>query len=612
MALLAVAVLATGTVIAPWGKERPRSVRIGVNDSPPYVSRQPDGTLAGATIAVLGEAARRRRMRVEWVFLPEGPDSALKKGKVDVWHLVTDLPDRRRYIHFTDPWLRTTHFLVVREESQIRGLSDVDRHTRVGWRPEGLHGRVGRSFFPQSRFVAVKSGGELVALCRGNADAEFVEQKILMPRLLMSPPECRGIRLRAITVSGSSYQMAIGATERGSMVARQLRDEITLMARDHSLEDLCRPWLFDTADEIKVVTELAETQQRARLYRYSGAGMILIVACFGIIVHREKLGQQAIRSAYEFATNVIDTAGGMMFISDRHGRIVRFNRACEKATGNALNDVRGKASWQLFVPPEERSSVEGMFARIQAGAETSDEHHWQTRDGLRLFSWSYSVLLNKAGRVDFIIANGIDITRREAAERKLGFEAAHDPLTNLLNRRQILRELEQLVETANPDAPGFVLALSDLDKFKTINDTHGHEAGDEVLVYFASLLRAELEAGTAAGRLGGDEFCMLIPDSAAETTLERIRDGLRSHEFRSAVGRTFHADVTFGSAAWNNRMIGPADLLRAADEALYVAKRRRSGERFASASSPWNAENIDTFFAKPAARRTGYNGCNTS
>jgi len=138
---------------------------------------------------------------------------------------------------------------------------------------------------------------------------------------------------------------------------------------------------------------------------------------------------------------------------------------------------------------------------------------------------------------------------REAAEEKLGYEASHDALTNLLNRRQFLRELEIAISGAKSGVATFSLALADLDDFKIINDTHGHESGDDVLVHLAAVLSGELGAGDVAGRLGGDEFCVLIRNSSAESVLGRIKERLMDYEFRSATGETFHAAATFGLAA---------------------------------------------------------------
>jgi diguanylate cyclase (GGDEF)-like protein/PAS domain S-box-containing protein len=300
-----------------------------------------------------------------------------------------------------------------------------------------------------------------------------------------------------------------------------------------------------------------------------------LVILLAVLMYRERMVRKAIKAAYEFSSTVLDSAGGLVFISDRHGRVVRFNRACERATGKTLEEVRNRASWDIFVPPEERHMVQAMFLQLASGvARCNLEYHWLTREGSRLFSWSNSVLLNKAGKVDYIIATGIDISQREATEQKLGYEATHDALTNLINRRQFLRELEAACSAADAGGPGCTLVLADLDFFTAVNDTHGHQAGDEVLVYFARLLRSELGVDDLAARLGGDEFCLLVRSVGVASILERTKTCLMDHEFHSAAAQPFHVSVTFGLAARSSSLRVPSDLLRAADQALYVAKDR--------------------------------------
>ena len=567
-------------------------VRIGVNQSPPYAMIGPDGSPDGFTVEVLSEAARRRGMVVQWVVIPQGPDVALRSGKVDVWHLVTDIPERHKTIYFTDPWLLVKFVLAVPEQSGIKSAKDTAGR-RVSYTHNVIRSRLARQFFPNSSPVATPLGHELSAVCRGDADAAFMVMKEMVTSLLHRQPGCDSFSFNLFPLDGADFQMAIGATRSGLGAARALRAEITYMAQDRSLDSLYRKWLRDTTDETRIVNELTEAQQLSRLFRYCAAILAAVVILLGVLMYRERLVRQAVKSAYEFASAVLDTAGGLVFISDRHGRIIRLNQACERATGITLQEVRNKTSWETFVPPEERPAVQAMFAQLASGVpHTNHEHHWLTRDGPRLFSWSNTILMNKAGRVEYIIATGIDISHREAAEQKLGYEATHDALTNLVNRRQFLREIDAAFAEAHSGGHGFTLVLADLDHFKIINDTHGHEAGDDVLAYLARVFRAELAPCDLAGRIGGDEFCLLIQSEGVESILERIRVHLMDHEFRSVTGKKFHAAITFGLAAWCESFQRPLDLLREADQSLYLAKDHNSARlaRFASELAALDAE----------------------
>jgi diguanylate cyclase (GGDEF)-like protein/PAS domain S-box-containing protein len=530
--------------------------------------------VGGFSIAVLSEAARRRGRVLQWINAPEGPDVALRSGKVDVWHILTDIPERRKWAYMTDPWLQSKFVLIVPEGSAIKGPKDTAGR-RVAFNGTVVRARLIADFFPKSRIVRVPQQDELAVMCRGEVEAAFVDMKDTLDRLLHRDAPCDSLPLDMIPLDRASYEMTIGATKSGFPAARELRAEITRMAEDHSLDYLYRKWLRDTGDETRIVSELAEARQRSTLFRYSAAILAAVVVLLAVLMYRERVVRQAVKSAYEFASAVLDTAGGMVLIMDRYGRIVNFNRACEKATGKTLQEIRNKTMWDTFVPVEEQSGVQAMFAQLVAGVtHASHENHWKTRDGLHLFSWSNTTLMNKTGRVDYIIATGIDISHREEAEQKLGYEATHDSLTNLPNRRQFLRELDAAFSEAQAGGAPFTLALADLDHFKIINDTYGHEAGDEVLVFLSQLFHNELGPCDLPARLGGDEFCLLIRSVAVESILERIRTRLLDHEFHSLSGKSFHASVTFGLAVWSGTRHQPVDLLREADQSLYLAKHR--------------------------------------
>jgi PAS domain S-box-containing protein len=123
----------------------------------------------------------------------------------------------------------------------------------------------------------------------------------------------------------------------------------------------------------------------------------------------------------DFSAAVLDTAGALVLVLDPQGRIVRFNRACEKLTGYRFAEVEGQPFWDLLLIPEETEPVKAVFEQLQAGQFPNEyENHWLTRDGgRRLIAWSNTALLGKAGGVEYIIATGIDITERKQAEAAL-------------------------------------------------------------------------------------------------------------------------------------------------------------------------------------------------
>jgi len=114
----------------------------------------------------------------------------------------------------------------------------------------------------------------------------------------------------------------------------------------------------------------------------------------------------------DFISAVLETAGALVVVLDTEGRIVRFNRACEQATGYSLEEVRGRAIWDLFLVPEEVGPVRAAFTTLRGGdAPNRHENYWVAKDGARrLISWTNTAILDRTGAVEYIIGTGLDIT----------------------------------------------------------------------------------------------------------------------------------------------------------------------------------------------------------
>jgi diguanylate cyclase (GGDEF)-like protein len=150
-----------------------------------------------------------------------------------------------------------------------------------------------------------------------------------------------------------------------------------------------------------------------------------------------------------------------------------------------------------------------------------------------------------------------------------------DALTELDNRRHIEERLDEMYEHSARLGEPLACVMCDLDKFKSVNDTYGHQAGDQVLKQLAGILKAEAREIDRVGRYGGEEFMLLLPGTvldAAVTFAERVRHAVESHTF-TFEGGTLKRTASFGVAAWPHPRITTCEgLVKAADDALYVAK----------------------------------------
>jgi two-component system, cell cycle response regulator len=182
-----------------------------------------------------------------------------------------------------------------------------------------------------------------------------------------------------------------------------------------------------------------------------------------------------------------------------------------------------------------------------------------------------------AGRTKVLQEELVEQTRRLEA---LIFE---DALTGLANRRYILTQLASQVSGARRHGRPLSVAIVDIDHFKPINDVHGHHTGDDVLVAVATTLRSHLRAEDHLGRLGGEEFLVLLPDtdgSAAVRVTEKLRCEVAATTVEHDDG-PLAVTVSIGTATWDGE--APEQLLRRADDALYAAK---AGGRDRTLSAP--------------------------
>ncbi len=158
----------------------------------------------------------------------------------------------------------------------------------------------------------------------------------------------------------------------------------------------------------------------------------------------------------------------------------------------------------------------------------------------------------------------------------LAYQSEHDALTGLYNRRAFIRILEQEIQRTQREASYLSLAILDLDKFKLVNDTHGHPVGDDVLVGLARAMMSAKRTYDIASRMGGEEFAIVLPSTGpqrAKSMIERLLRLFRAEQFVGQEGARFSVTFSAGIASMHGRFKTTANtLIELADKALYQAK----------------------------------------
>lgn len=275
----------------------------------------------------------------------------------------------------------------------------------------------------------------------------------------------------------------------------------------------------------------------------------------------------------EAAFRNIDT--GIM-VTDAAGKVVRVNAAFTRSTGYEAEEVVGGQPNILRSGLHEASFYDALWSQLREHGAWEGEIWNRRKDGKVYPEWlRINQVTDEAGGTAGYVAIFSDITFRRRAEQELLRQATTDSLTGLANRQLFNRVLSSTIEQAVRYQRDAALLFVDLDGFKAINDTAGHATGDAVLREIAARLRGAVRISDEVARLGGDEFVVILPEvnspeataAVAEKLLEEIARPL------SAAPKAESLTASIGVAMVPDDGDTPEALLRAADHAMYAAKR---------------------------------------
>ncbi len=263
---------------------------------------------------------------------------------------------------------------------------------------------------------------------------------------------------------------------------------------------------------------------------------------------------------------------------DARKNTVYFSPRWKEMLGYADSDVPNRPEiWEELMHPDDLPYAKGAVLCHLEGrtAAYCAEYRLRCRDGN--YKWILArgkAIRDASGELVRFIGAHTDINERKCVEAQMRYEASHDALTGLVNRRSYLSHLDEAIAQAKASGGTLYLCVCDIDHFKLINDREGHQAGDDVLVTLAGILRDGIRQQDLAGRMGGDEFLILLPSATKEEALrciERILCRLHSVAFGGNSGSIFSVTASFGITEWEHTDDAAA-LIRKADSALYGAK----------------------------------------
>jgi diguanylate cyclase (GGDEF)-like protein/PAS domain S-box-containing protein len=309
-----------------------------------------------------------------------------------------------------------------------------------------------------------------------------------------------------------------------------------------------------------------------------------------IAVEKSLALQQLRDSETRFRTVMEDIVGVAAQGYAMDGTVTFWNRASEQLYGYTAEEAMGNNLLDLIIPPKMRDGVAAAMSamRVTGQAIAAGELVLMAKGGAAVPVYSSHALVKPVlGQQEFFCLD-IDLTERKRMEEQVRQLSFFDPLTLLPNRRMFDDRLKQTMAASNRSGHFGALMFIDLDNFKPINDTHGHEFGDQLLIEVAQRLLACVREVDTVARIGGDEFVVMLSDLTAErresneqarSIAEKIRVSLVQpyvltvrHDGKPDITVEHHCSASLGVALFINHESSPYDILKRADAAMYLAK----------------------------------------
>ena len=295
---------------------------------------------------------------------------------------------------------------------------------------------------------------------------------------------------------------------------------------------------------------------------------MLVMTLFWWAARRVAVSEKELRATLEHA-------GVGMAVLQRSGRIQTANGKLCEILGYPKSRLQDVYLSDIMAPLQAEIEIADVVADLAYDKEVTLDRHCVV--GGRRSLW-LRFTFSAMGKNDGFIMVLEDISDERSRMAALAYEASHDPLTGLLNRREFYRRLKMALETAESESTRHALCMIDLDRFKEINDSCGHAAGDDFLQKLGRVIRRPLREGDVLARLGGDEFAVIFsycPMDVALKIAEGLRDEVESFRFEWD-GRRFRVTLSAGLVELGPTMaqLSPDHILEVADSACYWAKQQ--------------------------------------
>lgn len=457
--------------------------------------------------------------------------------------------------------------------------------------------------FPGIIGVEIRDVDGRVLLARGNTSfAEFLEQSSqasgLQASAILSTESSKSWRFAAPVYSQPSAGSPFGEVTTpeflGNVSVVMSKADLSRRTADIFISNLFTSFFFAliflllirylTRGMARPLEHLSASMERARTGELHVRAVPSGPKDIARLAHAFN-SMMSVREEHEAALRIAAIAFEIdegMLVTDKHSVIIRVNQAFTRMTGYSADEAIGKTPALLLQSGRHNAAFyQAMWESV------NHNHHWQgeiwnkRKNGEIYPEWlNISAVLGTDGKVVNYIGSFIDITERKQAENDIHKLAYYDPLSLLPNRRYLLNRLRQAISISVRNQTGGALMFIDLDNFKTLNDTKGHDIGDLLLIEVAKRLQECIRDGDTVSRFGGDEFVLLLEGLSAEKAHAAVQARGVGEKILAALSQPYflegcelYSSSSMGITLFIDHAEKLDELLKQADTAMYEAKK---------------------------------------
>lgn len=506
-----------------------------------------------------------------------------KAGGCDLLAFLNTTPQREEWLIFTEPYFVDANVVVTRDEHDyVSNLAALSNETMALPKGTSIEERVRRDY-PNVRLLLVESEAEAFRLVE-NRQADMTLRSLTMAAHTIKKEGWFNLKI-AGEIPAYANNMRVGV-RRDKPVLRDILNKAVATLTPQEVNEIANRHVsisvstrVDYGLVLKIVVGFLVLGSlgaawMAVLRRTNRALSALGEQLRQDVEARKKI-ETALRESEERYRLLVEAAQeGIVVVQD--GILVYVNPTASAIAGYPAEELNGVPFIEHVVPEDRESVLHNHWLRLEGQdvarryqlriLRKSGEVAWLEMSGARI-EWN-----GRPAALNFLV----DITERKEAEEKIRFMAQHDPLTGLPNRALFFDRLNRALALARREKRLLAVMFVDLNDFKPVNDTFGHDMGDFLLQAVARRIESVLRASDTVARIGGDEFVVLLP---TVTSFQSV-DGV-VHKIRQAVRDPFELEdkavtisASIGTAIFPDHGAEPTSLCRHADQSMYQDKAR--------------------------------------